>query len=67
MFGFTKLASFAAALSVLAATSTYAAPLDEETSAHVLEPRLTHYGRATWFNVGGNPGASSQALYSQNL
>jgi hypothetical protein len=58
MFGFSKLASFAAALSVLAVTSTYAAPLDEEAATHVLEPRLTHYGRATWFNVGGNPGKS---------
>ncbi|KAJ9100994.1 hypothetical protein QFC20_005278 [Naganishia adeliensis] len=56
MFGFTKLASFAAALSVLAATSTYAAPLNEEASTHILEPRLTHYGRATWFHVGGNAG-----------
>jgi hypothetical protein len=52
MFGFTKFASFLATVAVLATSSTYAAPLDTEASTHVLEPRITHHGRATWFNVG---------------
>jgi hypothetical protein len=52
MFGFPKFASFLATVAVLATSSTYAAPLDTEASTHVLEPRITHHGRATWFNVG---------------
>ncbi|KAJ9101823.1 hypothetical protein QFC21_003162 [Naganishia friedmannii] len=75
MFGFTKLASFVAVLSVLGSASVYAAPVEGEL--HELEPRLTHYGRATWFNVGlGHCGGWSTddelvvaiptSLYNQN-
>lgn len=52
MFGLTKFASFFATVAVCAASLAYAAPLDEEANYHVLEPRIDHYGRATWFNVG---------------
>lgn len=59
MFGYNNIATFFATLSVLAA-STMAAPMEEEAlHAQVLEPRITHNGRATWSNVGGNPGESS--------
>lgn len=52
MFGLTKFASFFATAAVLATSITQAAPLDTKTHTHILEPRLDHYGRATWFNVG---------------
>lgn len=52
MFGLSNFASFFAIAAVLATSLTYAAPLGEETRTHVLEPRIDHYGRATWFHVG---------------
>ena len=52
MFGLNKFASFFATVAVLAISLTHAAPLDEDTRTHVLEPRIDHYGRATWFHVG---------------